>query len=574
MATSAALCGGRPPTALLLRPRPLLLVLVPSPTPAAVARRAAVAARAKRRSGGGQQQQKPRQRKPKAERSRPSADDVAAFLGEVEDELLMDEEDEDYDDEGEDDNGATVSLPPQRARRGRPMLKAAPPPSDFDKEALAAVDKCDPAALLDAERRSTYRVFADEEQDRAWQEQQRRIAQRERRQRLAAVAAAAAAAAESGGTGATPDPAALAKAAGLPVPPDPDSLAGRLLRVGEQNARPARLWNPRTGFARTAEEVEQEEREAAAALAAVEGKGPTTLERLGAERRRIWEEQDRRQRRKGGGGGGAAEEEGAASAASSSSSGALQSAPASQQLTPLPTVPRGQVLASAAATGAAMTAAALLLRLFAASGVAAPLTGGDQAAVDALVANWAPFPPLLPTPAAATGAAAASSSVQYSLGLATGTAAAVTGARLALCAALPASFGRQTALSNAQVLSPLSWPADDAFVALLSAVPEELLFRGALIPATGHADAAGVAVAAAVFGVLHVGGGSKRGPEFGLWATGVGAAYGALMLATGSVWAPCAAHALANFASATAWRMGAVKAVQVVREEVEAVKDD
>lgn len=223
-------------------------------------------------------------------------------------------------------------------------------------------------------------------------------------------------------------------------------------------------------------------------------------------------------------------------------------------------MPRQRVLVSALATGAAMTGAALLLRLFASSGVAAPLTGGDQAAVDALVSNWAPLPPLLPL-AAAAASASASTALPRDLGLAVGCAAGVTAARLALCALLPASFGAQTARSNAQVLSQLSWPADDALVALASGVPEELLFRGALVPATGHADAAGVAAAAALFGALHVGGG--RGPAFAAWAAGVGGAYGALFLATGSVWPAALAHVLANFASATAWRMGAVRASAV-----------
>jgi membrane protease YdiL (CAAX protease family) len=321
---------------------------------------------------------------------------------------------------------------------------------------------------------------------------------------------------------------------------DPNSPAALLLRVGEQNARPAKLWNPKTGFARTPEEVEAEEAAAAAALAAVQGQGPSTLERLSAERRRIWEREERKRRKQGG----AAVDEEAAAAAPTTTTATTN---------PLPSVPRSQVLASAAATGAAITGLALLLRLFAASGVAAPLTGGDQAAVDALVSAWSPFPPP-PT--------------QQALGLAVGTAAGVTAARLALCSLLPASFGAQTARSNAQVLSPLQWPADDAWVALVSGVPEELLFRGALIPATGHADAVGVAVAAALFGALHVGGG--RGPAFALWATGVGGVYGALMLASGgNVWAPACAHVLANFASATAWRMGAVKAevVDVVVEE-------
>jgi len=539
--------------------------------PLQTTRAAAVVARAAKR-----RPQQPRQRKSKAERSRPSADDVAAFLNDDDEgDWISDNDDDDGgDDDGDESLEARRAAAYRRTRGGRavPLPLTAPPPGDFDKAALAAADRGDPAALLAAARGQTYRVFADEAQDAAWQEQQRRIAQRDRRQRMAEAAAAAAAAAQAatasssadGAPATAADPAALAKAAGLPLPPAPDSRAAALLRVqGEQGiARPARVWNPRTGFARTPEEAEAEERAAAAALADVAAQGPTTLERVSAERRRVWEREEKRRRKQGGGGSGAGGQEAAAAtardaaaattAALSSSSSSPDSppppAPTERPTPPPESVPRSQVLVSAAATGAAMTGLALLLRAFAASGVAAPLTGGDQAAVDALVGAWSPLPPP-PT--------------QQALALAVGTAAAVTSARLALCALLPASFGAQTARSNASVLTPLVWPADDALVALVSGVPEELLFRGALVPATGHPDAVGVAAAAALFGVLHLGGGG-RGPAFALWATGVGGVYGALMLAAGgNAWAPAAAHVLANFASATAWRMGAVKAAAV-----------
>ena len=58
----------------------------------------------------------------------------------------------------------------------------------------------------------------------------------------------------------------------------------------------------------------------------------------------------------------------------------------------------------------------------------------------------------------------------------------MTGARLALCAAWPA-FADATERSNRQALSPLEGVPDLLLVAALPAAAEELLFRGALIPA-------------------------------------------------------------------------------------------
>jgi hypothetical protein len=64
----------------------------------------------------------------------------------------------------------------------------------------------------------------------------------------------------------------------------------------------------------------------------------------------------------------------------------------------------------------------------------------------------------------------------------------------------------------------------------------------------------GVALSAALFGVLHVGGG--RNAAFAAWATGVGALYGGLYLATANLWVPAGAHVFANFASAALWKSG------------------
>jgi membrane protease YdiL (CAAX protease family) len=103
---------------------------------------------------------------------------------------------------------------------------------------------------------------------------------------------------------------------------------------------------------------------------------------------------------------------------------------------------------------------------------------------------------------------------------------------------------------NSQLLMNLG-PLDVLLVALASGVPEELLFRGALLPAS-FPDWRGAALSAALFGALHVSGG--RNAAFALWAAGVGGVYGAAMLATGSVWVPAAAHVAANAASAFVWK--------------------
>lgn len=110
-------------------------------------------------------------------------------------------------------------------------------------------------------------------------------------------------------------------------------------------------------------------------------------------------------------------------------------------------------------------------------------------------------------------------------------------------------FAASTDRSNAQVLGALEGAMDVAFVATLPAIGEELLFRGTLLPLIGGLP--GVFVSSVVFGALHVGGG--RTAAFGVWASAVGACYGACALHTGSVAAPMAAHALANIASAVYW---------------------
>ena len=147
-----------------------------------------------------------------------------------------------------------------------------------------------------------------------------------------------------------------------------------------------------------------------------------------------------------------------------------------------------------------------------------------------------------------------------------------------------------------QVLTPLQWP-DLLWLAALPGISEELLFRGALIPAIspdwcarppnytflphrclcspGHDLSIpparlvlwrswsskrsrllcrqGVLLAGAVFGVLHNSGG--RNLAFAAWATAVGTVYGAAYLQTGDIAVPAGAHVLANLAGAVIWRL-------------------
>lgn len=133
--------------------------------------------------------------------------------------------------------------------------------------------------------------------------------------------------------------------------------------------------------------------------------------------------------------------------------------------------------------------------------------------------------------------------------MAAAVAAGVTAARLALLSVWP-QFKEATDTSNTQVLTPLTSPIDIAIVSILPAAAEELLFRGALVPAV-YPDWRGVVIAGTVFGVLHINGG--RNAAFGAWAGAVGCAYGAALLATGNLLVPVAAHSVANVASATVW---------------------
>jgi membrane protease YdiL (CAAX protease family) len=76
-------------------------------------------------------------------------------------------------------------------------------------------------------------------------------------------------------------------------------------------------------------------------------------------------------------------------------------------------------------------------------------------------------------------------------------------------------------------------------VAVASAIGEETLFRGALVPAIG------VVVSSIVFGAMHQVRGRSR-VTWWVFATLVGLAFGALFRATGSLVGPLVAHAAVN----------------------------
>lgn len=82
-------------------------------------------------------------------------------------------------------------------------------------------------------------------------------------------------------------------------------------------------------------------------------------------------------------------------------------------------------------------------------------------------------------------------------------------------------------------------PSDTLWLALLSSVGEELLFRGALLPWWG------LVASSLAFGVLHVGP-SRRFLGWTLWASVLGALLGAIVEATGRIEGAIVAHAAIN----------------------------
>jgi len=192
-------------------------------------------------------------------------------------------------------------------------------------------------------------------------------------------------------------------------------------------------------------------------------------------------------------------------------------------------VGRGRIFVSCASTAGIMTLVGAVLRRLAEE--AGPSVHGYSADVIREVASVPqPFPP-----------------EHYAVAL--GVAAAVTAARVAALGASD-SYRAATERSLTQVLGPLGW-LDLAWVSFLPALSEEILFRGALVPAVSP-DWRGVGVSAVVFGALHVTG--NRNGTSAAFAGVAGAAYGAAMLATHNVAVPVVAHFAANLASAALWK--------------------
>jgi membrane protease YdiL (CAAX protease family) len=79
-------------------------------------------------------------------------------------------------------------------------------------------------------------------------------------------------------------------------------------------------------------------------------------------------------------------------------------------------------------------------------------------------------------------------------------------------------------------------------------VGEELLFRGAMLPAlrAHYGAVAAVAITSVAFGLLHVPW-SRRMLPWTLMATAMGVVFALLYLVTGEVLAPVMAHAVVNY---------------------------
>ncbi|KAK9866112.1 hypothetical protein WJX84_002263 [Apatococcus fuscideae] len=162
----------------------------------------------------------------------------------------------------------------------------------------------------------------------------------------------------------------------------------------------------------------------------------------------------------------------------------------------LPEIPLESIINSCLTTSSLIAAVGILIRAKAGSAGPAALHTDPEA-----VASLLQFPNFQLWHVGAVGLSAA----------------AVTGARLVLLRNW-SEFAAASDRSNRQVLQQLE-PGEVALVACLPAVAEELLFRGALIPAS-FPDWRGVAAAGLAFGVLHNSGG--RNWSFAAWASAVG----------------------------------------------------
>jgi membrane protease YdiL (CAAX protease family) len=86
-------------------------------------------------------------------------------------------------------------------------------------------------------------------------------------------------------------------------------------------------------------------------------------------------------------------------------------------------------------------------------------------------------------------------------------------------------------------------------IGIAAGIGEESLFRGVLQPTLG------LVPASVLFGLAHVGG--SRMLAFGVWATAMGFALGALAIATGGLLAPIVAHGVYDIVALEYIRRGA-----------------
>lgn len=133
-------------------------------------------------------------------------------------------------------------------------------------------------------------------------------------------------------------------------------------------------------------------------------------------------------------------------------------------------------------------------------------------------------------------------------GLAIGLLAGVLGAVASEIFTRKTHWGRALARLLHQILGGLH-VVDAILLALLSAVGEELLFRGVLLPYVGLASSS------AIFGFAHLVP-RKRLWVWSIWATAAGLAFGWMAIATGGLLAPIAAHFAVNAAGLVSISLG------------------
>ncbi|XAR64456.1 hypothetical protein NMG60_11024810 [Bertholletia excelsa] len=137
----------------------------------------------------------------------------------------------------------------------------------------------------------------------------------------------------------------------------------------------------------------------------------------------------------------------------------------------------------------------------------------------------------------------------WHLQLITGLVILISSCRYMLLKTWP-DFAESSEAANQQVLTSLQ-PLDYMIVSVLPGFSEELLFRGAMLPLFGVNWESALLVAA-LFGVLHLGGGRKY--SFAIWATFVGFVYGYATILSSSIIVPMASHAANNLVGGLVWR--------------------